>query len=95
MTRLDELAMLISYDSRRPRGADIVLALPPHIAAPLAVLVAGTTGRRVWRPEAPVAVATHPTAGSRLALDLRDGDTGASWVPVDPSSRTACPAPAT
>ncbi|MFC7512538.1 hypothetical protein ACFQV4_29275 [Streptomyces thermocarboxydus] len=35
----------------------------PHIAAPLAVLVAGTTGRRVWRPEAPVAVATHPRPG--------------------------------
>ncbi|WP_331462736.1 lonely Cys domain-containing protein, partial [Streptomyces sp. Z38] len=91
VTRLDELAMLISYDSRRPRGADIVLALPPHIAAPLAVLVAGTTGRRVWRPEAPVAVATHPTAGSRLALDLRDGDTGASWVPVDPSEQDGLP----
>ncbi|NED00600.1 hypothetical protein G3I55_02850, partial [Streptomyces sp. SID6648] len=87
VTRLDELAMLISYDDRRPRGADVVLALPPRIAAPLAVLVAGTTGRRVWHPEAPVTVATHPTAGSRLALDVRDGDTGAGWVPVDPSER--------
>ncbi|MFD5460265.1 hypothetical protein ACFWIR_35480, partial [Streptomyces olivaceus] len=91
VTRLDELAMLISYDNRRPRGADIVLALPPHIAAPLAVLVAGTTGRRVWRPEAPVTVATHPAAGSRLALDLRDGDTGASWAPVDPSEQDGLP----
>ncbi|NEB21835.1 hypothetical protein G3I46_35970, partial [Streptomyces coelicoflavus] len=91
VTRLDELAMLISYDDRRPRGADVVLALPPHIAEPLAVLVAGTTGRRVWRPEAPVTVATHPTAGSRLALDLRDGDTGAGWVPVDPSEQDGLP----
>ncbi|MFC8879491.1 hypothetical protein ACFUAE_32505, partial [Streptomyces ardesiacus] len=91
VTRLDELAMLISYDDRRPRGADVVLALPPRIAAPHAVLVAGTTGRRVWHPEAPVTVATHPTAGSRLALDVRDGDTGAGWVPVDPSERDGLP----
>ncbi|MGW5368849.1 lonely Cys domain-containing protein, partial [Streptomyces sp. NPDC004011] len=81
---LDELAMIVSYDSRRPRGADIVLALPPKFAAPLAAAVAGTTGRRVWYPEAPTGVATHPTAGSRLLLDLTDGDHGEGWASVDP-----------
>ncbi|MFE4690582.1 lonely Cys domain-containing protein, partial [Streptomyces sp. NPDC056749] len=81
----EELARLIAYDTRRPRGADIVLALPPEYAAAVASLVAGTTGRRVWHPEAPVEVATHPTAGTRhLMLDLNNGDTAASWASTDP-----------
>ncbi|WP_371934435.1 lonely Cys domain-containing protein [Streptomyces glycanivorans] len=88
----DELAMLISYDSRRPRGADIVLALPPEYAATVALLVTGTTGRRVWYPEAPVDVATHPTAGTRhLMLDLNDGNTGAGWASSDPSEGDGLP----
>ncbi|WP_241191730.1 lonely Cys domain-containing protein, partial [Streptomyces sp. ADI97-07] len=81
----EELAMLISYDSGRPRGADIVLALPPAYAATVATLVAGTTGRRVWYPEAPVTVTTHPTTGTRhLMMDLGDGDTGAGWAAYAP-----------
>ncbi|WP_146057691.1 lonely Cys domain-containing protein, partial [Streptomyces sp. SM10] len=81
----EELARLISYDSGRPRGADIVLALPPQYAATVASLVAGTTGRRVWHPEAPVDVATHPAAGTRhLMLEPNDGATGASWAATDP-----------
>ncbi|MFE8008166.1 lonely Cys domain-containing protein [Streptomyces sp. NPDC057418] len=88
----DELAMLISYDSRRPRGADIVLALPPRYAATVASLVAGTTGRRVWYPEAPVGVATHPTTGTRhLMLDLGEGDTGAGWASTDPTADAGLP----
>ncbi|HWU06182.1 MAG TPA: hypothetical protein VN520_07285, partial [Streptomyces sp.] len=88
----DELAMLISYDSQRPRGADIVLALPPEYAATVASLVAGTTGRRVWYPEAPVGVATHPTAGTRhLMLELSEGDTGAGWASADPAADGGLP----
>lgn len=88
----DELAMLISYDARRPRGADIVLALPPEYAATVASLVAGTTGRRVWYPEAPGGVATRPTAGTRhLMLDLNDGDTGTGWAFAAPPADGGLP----
>ncbi|MEU1128109.1 hypothetical protein ABZ371_32120, partial [Streptomyces sp. NPDC005899] len=88
----EELAMLISYDSRRPRGADIVLVLPPGYAAAVASLVAGTTGRRVWYPEAPADVATHPTAGTRhLMLELGDGATGAGWTSADPATDGGLP----
>ncbi len=88
----EELAMLISYDSQRPGGADIVLALPPEYAAAVASLVAGTTGRRVWYPEAPVGVATHPTAGTRhLMLELSEGNTGAGWASADPAADGGLP----
>jgi hypothetical protein len=88
----EELAMLISYDARRPRGADIVLALPPAYAAAVASLVAGTTGRRVWYPEASVGVATHPTAGTRhLMLELSAGDTGARWASTEPPADGGLP----
>ncbi|MFD5185382.1 hypothetical protein ACFWMQ_22820 [Streptomyces sp. NPDC058372] len=88
----EELAMLISYDSRRPRGADIVLALPHQYAAGVASLVAGTTGRRVWYPEAPVDVVTRPTAGTRhLLLDVGDGGTGAGWASAEPPPEGGLP----
>ncbi|MFD8803811.1 hypothetical protein ACFV0P_34900, partial [Streptomyces atroolivaceus] len=88
----EELAMLISYDSQRPAGADIVLALPPEYAATVASLVAGTTGRRVWYPEAPVGLATHPTAGTRhLMLELSEGNTGAGWASADPAADGGLP----
>lgn len=54
----DELAMLISYDSRRPRGADIVLALPPEYAATVALLVTG-------RPAAASGIPRHRSTSPR------------------------------
>ncbi|MFE9241403.1 hypothetical protein [Streptomyces sp. NPDC007007] len=75
-----EMARIISYDSRRPRGADIVLALPPAFAAQVAGLVAGTTARPVWYPLAPAEVATHPTTGAaRLVVHRSAGGTGPDW----------------
>ncbi|MGC0361510.1 hypothetical protein RKD25_008885 [Streptomyces sp. SAI-124] len=84
----DELAMLISYDSRRPRNADVVLMLPSPFAAAVAPLVAGTTGRQVWYPKVAADVVTHPTAGTRhLMLDVNAGYTGESWASVEPVGR--------
>ncbi|WP_030591569.1 hypothetical protein [Streptomyces anulatus] len=80
-----EMARIISYDSRRPRGADIVLALPAAFAAQVANLVSGTTARPVWYPLGPAEVATHPTTGDRrLAVRRSPGDTGPGWATPPP-----------
>src|SRR5690606_35089521 len=84
-----EMARIISYDSRRPRGADIVLVLPEAYAAQVADLVSGTTARTVWYPLGPAEVATHPTTGDRrLVVHRGPGDTGPAWAtPPPPQDR--------
>ncbi|MEU3053734.1 hypothetical protein, partial [Streptomyces griseus] len=84
-----EMARIISYDSRRPRGADIVLVLPEAYAAQVADLVSGTTARTVWYPLGPAEVATHPTTGDRrLVVHRSPGDTGPAWAtPPPPQDR--------
>ncbi|WP_354598858.1 hypothetical protein R1Y80_03095 [Streptomyces sp. JL1001] len=88
----EEMARIISYDSRRPGGADIVLALPPAFAAQVADLVAGTTARPVWYPLGPVEVATHPTTGAaHLVVHRRAGETGPDWSTPPPPREPGLP----
>ncbi|WP_069738630.1 hypothetical protein [Streptomyces sp. EN27] len=88
----EEMARLISYDSRRPRGADIVLALPPAFAARVANLVAGTTARPVWYPLGPARVATHPTTGAaHLVVRRGAGETGPDWTTPPPPQEPGLP----
>ncbi|WP_143663894.1 lonely Cys domain-containing protein, partial [Streptomyces sp. rh34] len=84
-----EMARIVSYDARRPRGADIVLALPPAFAAPVANMVAGTTARPVWYPLGPAEAATHPTTGDRrLVVHRNPGDDAPGWAtPPPPQDR--------
>ncbi|WP_435811452.1 hypothetical protein [Streptomyces rubiginosohelvolus] len=87
-----EMARIISYDSRRPGGADIVLALPPAFAAQVADLVAGTTARPVWYPLGPAEVATHPTTGAaHLVVHRRAGETGPDWSTPPPPQEPGLP----
>ncbi|WP_230543806.1 lonely Cys domain-containing protein, partial [Streptomyces griseus] len=80
-----EMARIVSYDSRRPPGADIVLALPAAYAPAVADLVAGTTARPVWYPQGPVEIATHPRTQVRhLVLHQPDGDPEAGWATPPP-----------
>ncbi|MFE7449028.1 hypothetical protein [Streptomyces griseus] len=80
-----EMARIISYDSRRPRGADIVLVLPETFAAQVANLVSGTTARPTWYPRRPVEVADHPTTGERrLVVHRSPGETGPDWAAPPP-----------
>ncbi|MFJ1801445.1 hypothetical protein [Streptomyces sp. NPDC088180] len=88
----EEMARIISYDSRRPAGADIVLALPPAFAAQVADLVAGTTARPVWYPLGPAEVATHPTTGAaHLVVHRRAGDAGPDWTTPPPPREPGLP----
>ncbi|WP_318198424.1 hypothetical protein [Streptomyces sp. MCL20-2] len=88
----EEMARIISYDSRRPGGADIVLALPPAFAAQVANLVAGTTARPVWYPLGPAEVATHPTTGAaHLVVHRRAGETGPDWTTPPPPQEPGLP----
>ncbi|MEV7653105.1 hypothetical protein AB0O39_02925 [Streptomyces anulatus] len=88
----EEMARIISYDSRRPSGADIVLALPPAFAARVADLVAGTTARPVWYPSGPAEVATHPTTGAaHLVVHRRAGETGPDWTTPPPPQEPGLP----
>ncbi|MFE9051560.1 hypothetical protein [Streptomyces rubiginosohelvolus] len=88
----EEMARIISYDSRRPGGADIVLALPPAFAARVANLVAGTTARPVWYPLGPAEVATHPTTGAaHLVVHRRAGETGPDWTTPPPPQEPGLP----
>ncbi|MDX3372959.1 hypothetical protein PV390_00955 [Streptomyces sp. ME02-6991-2A] len=88
----EEMARIISYDSRRPGGADIVLALPPAFAAQVADLVAGTTARPVWYPLRPAEVATHPTTGAaHLVVHRRAGETGPDWTTPPPPQEPGLP----
>ncbi|MGW8488081.1 hypothetical protein [Streptomyces sp. NPDC055886] len=88
----EEMARIISYDSRRPGGADIVLALPPAFAAQVANLVAGTTARPVWYPLGPAEVATHPTTGAaHLVVHRRAGETGPDWSTPPPPQEPGLP----
>ncbi len=92
----EEMARIISYDSRRPGGADIVLVLPPMFAAQVADLVAGTTARPVWYPLGPAEVATHPTTGvAHLVVHRRAGRPGRTGARPRRRRSPACPAPAT
>ncbi|MFJ6806659.1 hypothetical protein ACIQRK_11560 [Streptomyces anulatus] len=87
-----EMARIISYDSRRPGGADIVLVLPPAFAARVADLVAGTTARPVWYPLGPAEVATHPTTGAaHLVVHRRAGETGPDWTTPPPPREPGLP----
>ncbi|MEV4879658.1 hypothetical protein AB0K72_26725 [Streptomyces cyaneofuscatus] len=87
-----EMARIISYDSRRPAGADIVLALPPVFAAQVADLVAGTTARPVWYPLGPAEVATHPTTGAaHLVVHRGAGQTGPDWTTPPPPQEPGLP----
>ncbi|WP_405194652.1 hypothetical protein [Streptomyces anulatus] len=87
-----EMARIISYDSRRPGGADIVLALPPAFAAQVADLVAGTTARPVWYPLGPAEVATHPTTGAvHLVVHRRAGEAGPDWTTPPPPREPGLP----
>lgn len=88
----EEMARIISYDSRRPGGADIVLALPPAFAAQVANLVAGTTARPVWYPLGLTEVATHPTTGAaHLVVHRRAGETGPDWTTPPPPQEPGLP----
>ncbi|MFD8407120.1 hypothetical protein ACFV1G_20840 [Streptomyces anulatus] len=88
----EEMARIISYDSRRPGGADIVLALPPAFAAQVADLVAGTTARPVWYPLGPAEVATHPTTGAaHLVVHRRAGEAGPDWTTPPPPREPGLP----
>ncbi|MFC8624934.1 WXG100-like domain-containing protein [Streptomyces anulatus] len=88
----EEMARIISYDSRRPGGADIVLALPPAFAAQVAHLVAGTTARPVWYPLGPAEVATHPTTGAaHLVVHRREGEAGPDWTTPPPPREPGLP----
>ncbi|MEU2067231.1 hypothetical protein [Streptomyces anulatus] len=88
----EEMARIISYDSRRPGGADIVLVLPPAFAAQVANLVAGTTARPVWYPLGPAEVATHPTTGAaHLVVHRRAGDAGPDWTTPPPPREPGLP----
>ncbi|MFH8689756.1 hypothetical protein ACH4EC_23160 [Streptomyces anulatus] len=88
----EEMARIISYDSRRPGGADIVLALPPAFAAQVANLVAGTTARPVWYPLGPAEVATHPTTGAaHLVVHRRAGEAGPDWTTPPPPQEPGLP----
>ncbi|MFI2315389.1 hypothetical protein AMK17_31090 [Streptomyces sp. CB00072] len=88
----EEMARIISYDSRRPGGADIVLALPPAFAAQVADLVAGTTARPVWYPLGPAEVATHPTTGAaHLVVHRRAGEAGPDWTTPPPPQEPGLP----
>ncbi|MFH9478656.1 hypothetical protein ACH4L7_33190 [Streptomyces anulatus] len=88
----EEMARIISYDSRRPGGADIVLVLPPAFAAQVANLVAGTTARPVWYPLGPAEVATHPTTGAaHLVVHRRAGETGPDWTTPPPPQEPGLP----
>ncbi|MYW29521.1 hypothetical protein GT040_09595, partial [Streptomyces sp. SID2119] len=88
----EEMARIISYDTRRPGGADIVLALPPAFAARVANLVAGTTARPVWYPLGPAEVATHPTTGAaHLVVHRGDGETGPDWSTPPPPQLPGLP----
>lgn len=87
-----EMARIISYDSRRPGGADIVLALPPAFAQQVANLVAGTTARPVWYPLGPAEVATHPTTGAaHLVVHRRAGEAGPDWTTPPPPQEPGLP----
>ncbi|MFY0513353.1 hypothetical protein ACOMD4_23625 [Streptomyces anulatus] len=88
----EEMARIISYDSRRPGGADIVLALPPAFAAQVAHLVAGTTARPVWYPLGPAEVATHPTTGAaHLVVHRQAGEAGPDWTTPPPPQEPGLP----
>ncbi|CAD5987985.1 protein of unknown function [Streptomyces sp. KY75] len=88
----EEMARIISYDSRRPAGADIVLALPPAFAAQVANLVAGTTARPVWYPMGPAEVLTHPTTGAaHLVVHRRAGEAGPDWTTPPPPQEPGLP----
>ncbi|MFF2230457.1 WXG100-like domain-containing protein [Streptomyces anulatus] len=88
----EEMARIISYDSRRPGGADIVLALPPVFAAQVANLVAGTTARPVWYPLGPTEVVTHPTTGAaHLVVHRRAGEAGPDWTTPPPPQEPGLP----